>query len=52
MTEVNTAYVYPPVDSDGRVWIAYGENVLIIGWGTTEQEAIQDYLRQVKKEAA
>ena len=52
MAEVNTAYVYPPVNSEGRVWIAFGENVLTIGWGRTREEAIQDYMRQVKKEAA
>ena len=52
-TQVNTAYVYPPIDPEGlRVWIAFGENMLRIGWGRTREEAVQDYMRQVKKEAA
>ena len=36
---VNTAYVYPPIDPEGlRVWIAFGENMLRIGWGQRERK--------------
>ena len=54
MKRIETSFVYPPIPIRTCDWQATFDNYEPgdpIGWGATEQEAIEDLLAQVDDEA-
>ena len=52
---IKTEYVFPPIPYRGSDWVAYladedydPEHHLPVGWGATEQEAIEDLKTQLE----
>ena len=51
---IKTEYVYPPIPDRNHDWSAIDDNTYDgpgspMGWGRTEQEAIDDLLRQLEE---
>ncbi len=48
--KIKTSHITPPVPSRRFDWVAYfDDNESLVGFGSTEQEAIEDLKAQVEK---